>query len=643
MPSSKLLAGAGAAGVGCPGATRHAGAPLAALLALALAARAGAVDVTGPCRLTPNGGCVVSPYWPSRYGDSESCNITGVPLFQLEVRAFDVEPSRACGNDYVAVNSERFCGRDGPAGVVPSDGVIRWVSDGAENAAGFEICWPPPPPPPPPSPLPLPPSAPPPPAGPPEPPLPPLPPLAPPPPPLPPPPPPLLNLVLDGALGRRQTPVPAELQGGTHAGPTVPDCARDEGRVGCVELPHTVRPPVASWAGTIYRTAPSCELVTGGGGACHDGQPSLHGTPRGGGSNVDLRAVVSSTLLELPGGDGRTLALAHGDVNGDGRLDVVAVNHGGPNLLLLNDGAGGFEAVELVGGSARTLALALGDVDRDGHLDVVLGNYGAPNLLLRNDGAGGFEPVELPGGSEYTSAIALGDVDGDGWLDILIGKSYAPNQLLRNNGTGGFELAVELLDGDEDTSTLALGDIDGDGRLDVLVGNFRAPNQLLRNDGAGGFEPAELPGGSEDTRLLALGDVNGDGWADVVVGNVRVPNQLLRNDGAGGFEITELPGGGEVTYMIALGDVDGDGRLDAVVGNLRAPNQLLRNDGAGGFELEITLPGGSHDTSRWCSVILTWTGVSIWSWVTTAPPTRCCATTAWEGLRRRSRCRAVAK
>jgi len=122
-------------------------------------------------------------------------------------------------------------------------------------------------------------------------------------------------------------------------------------------------------------------------------------------------------------------------MDGDGDLDIIVGNIGGTNRLYLNNGGAnpfnGVNGSDVGAESNSTFALALGDVDSDGDLDVIAGNNrGANQLYLNNGSAAPFEDVigsDIGTESNETLAMALGDVDGDGDLDLVEGNLIQRN------------------------------------------------------------------------------------------------------------------------------------------------------------------------------------------------------------------------
>lgn len=227
-----------------------------------------------------------------------------------------------------------------------------------------------------------------------------------------------------------------------------------------------------------------------------------------------------------------THTVALGDLDGDGDLDAVTSGDEGQGTrLLVNQGGvqGGTEGVFTLaptvyaGGSTR--ALALGDLDNDGNLDIVVGNdRNQHNLVLFNQGGlqsgtdGTFgSAATLPGGANGTFGVALGDVDADGDLDLMISNTQATSagfQLLINQGgtVGAFLQTQTLLAGANGRSA-SFADLDGDDDLDVVLVNADQPNYVAFNtNGLGNFGPAQLlPGGNLHSQAALLGDLDGDG------------------------------------------------------------------------------------------------------------------------------------
>jgi len=195
--------------------------------------------------------------------------------------------------------------------------------------------------------------------------------------------------------------------------------------------------------------------------------------------------AFTNSRQSLGYGDARAVAL--GDLDGDGDLDVFVANSGGlgqPNRVWLNDGGaqgGTLGSLSDSGqrlGSADTYGVALADLDADGDLDAWAANMnGEPNEVWLNDSEGVFSDSGQLLGDSATYAVALGDVDADGDLDAFLGNvgygtvsSPPSNQVWLNNGAGSFADSGQAL-GDDDSLAVAVGDVDGDGDLDALVGN----------------------------------------------------------------------------------------------------------------------------------------------------------------------------
>jgi hypothetical protein len=222
------------------------------------------------------------------------------------------------------------------------------------------------------------------------------------------------------------------------------------------------------------------------------------------------------------------------------------------NLLFLNTG-GRFDLNPQRIGNDSTGAVALGDFNGNGHLDLFVANRRGysegeyTDQVWFNDGQGNFTDSGQRLGEWSSSAVAVGDIDADGDLDIYVGSTYYQrtardmsndasriDQVWLNDGTGHFKPGPKP-NGLVDTIFVALADLDGDGDLDAFVAS-RAESYILWNDGNGDFSqlgPSFSPGSNY---AYNIADVDGDGLIDVFAIHLTRGYIVWRNIGSGEFE-----------------------------------------------------------------------------------------------------------
>jgi Flp pilus assembly protein TadD len=298
-----------------------------------------------------------------------------------------------------------------------------------------------------------------------------------------------------------------------------------------------------------------------------------------------------------------------GDLNGDGRLDLIVTAQGkdgqGRLVLLLGEANGGYADATTGSGLEKVrgpMVCALGDYDNDEILDLFVACVGT-NYLFRGKGDGTFTDVTTQSGicgsgTVPRSAVFL-DADHDGDLDLFVcNAAPAGNQLWNNNADGTFTniaATAGVLCGDATTVAVLPGDLDGDRHMDLVLLLEGQPAKVFVNDLLGKYHEAD-PGVEIRGDLGGvLQDFNGDGHLDVLALGGNPPElHLYLGDGHGRFHHDEAfaqcakaaASWGELRGFRAV-DLDLDGDLDIVLFGKDA--HVLFNDGTGKFVFQAAV------------------------------------------------------
>ncbi len=304
------------------------------------------------------------------------------------------------------------------------------------------------------------------------------------------------------------------------------------------------------------------------------------------------------------------------DVDGDGRLDVIAMRSGEQAIeVYRNLGNGRFERepAPSFGLQAKGdgIACTTGDFDNDNRTDLAV-SLSDRVLLFRNLGHGKFADVTQSAGitpANQPAGLTFVDFDHDGDLDLFVtgrpmAGSPAANVLWRNDGNGKFTnwTAPTALGGTTATQNAILSDLNNDRAVDLLVTGQSAPT-FYANPREGKFRASplytdnNLPGTTGVTTL----DFNKDGWMDVALTHSGSPGVTLwRNVDGKRFERVPLTVADATRgWGIAPIDFDNDGWIDlAVLVDTPRGSQvrILRNLGPKGFA-DVTRQVGLADAT----------------------------------------------
>jgi hypothetical protein len=308
-------------------------------------------------------------------------------------------------------------------------------------------------------------------------------------------------------------------------------------------------------------------------------------------NNGDGSLTRLATLTTNAYGTARGLAL--GDFNGDQRDDVV-VGYAANAVTFLSQPNGTFGPAQAYPVGSSPESIAVGDLNKDGRLDIITANRGSDDLSVLLGAPGGtFLPQVRHAIGKLPLGLQLADLNGDTFLDVIVSLVNADYQtILLNQGNGTLAAPGTAPSGN---FLGAITDWDGDGKLDLLSGLFSGGGLVNLGHGDGTFDTRLqiVPTNSPPTQVTPIEvspvDLDGDGRLELIARNTQANSIDVWEHAAvtGTNRLLSSFAVGQYLEAFAHGDFNGDGLVDLAVvtatNSIRGSNQVVVLTNLGNF------------------------------------------------------------
>jgi hypothetical protein len=354
-----------------------------------------------------------------------------------------------------------------------------------------------------------------------------------------------------------------------------------------------------------YRSGNTAHATPTGTLSINDGGPSIGTSP------LTLDFLFGFEEIQPFAAGANPQAMAMGDFDGDGNLDVAVANMNDNTVsVLLGNGDGTFQPQKVFTVGAGPFSITAGDFNADGNLDLAVANEAGNTVsVLLGNGDGTFQPQKVFNVGASPSAVIAGDLNGDGILDLVVANNADSTvSVLLGNGDGTFQTQKVFAAANglnNDAIDVVIADFNGDGKPDLAVANVGGNTvSILPGNGDGTFGAANPFAVGNGPAYVIAGDVNHDGILDLVAANEGDSTvSVLLGNGSGGvgdgtFQAQKVFSTGSGPDFPKLADMDGDGNLDIIVADSGGVNvSVLLGNGDGTFQAQQVFGVGNNPSA----------------------------------------------
>lgn len=335
----------------------------------------------------------------------------------------------------------------------------------------------------------------------------------------------------------------------------------------------------------------------------------------------------------------QSLHIACGDLNGDGRPDMVVSESEGSRIFLFrNDGNFNFNTTFITLNGRNPNRLAIADLDLDGKPEIVATDTKSNIIIILPNKSttsalsfGNAVAVNVPE-VDFTGALEVKDLNDDGLPEIITSQYQTQKDHIfvgvNKSSPGNFDFTdfIPLLVEDF-VIQIRAGDLDHDGKTDIAVTRYLNRDvAVFRNTGTGSSvafsSPTSIPF-STDKRPWGMdfGDLDGDGKTDIAVNSIEGNGLVILNNNStpGSINFNTLAvATATVGRAVRIGDLDTDGKPDIAIVNVDGAGttsklSVLRNRACvvpellpldpspicSGFAFQLTTTRGGGITYEW--------------------------------------------